>query len=132
LKNNPMMERIVFKLTAENDEIWLLQSWEKLRFQVLTAASTKIAFWDIAPCSFVALIVEAVSTSETSVNFCENTRRNNSEGCYLQWNWYTDLNSLSSLGKNNLSKLYLRPAKRDAYSSQVCRKMVLPFGQDIH
>jgi hypothetical protein len=26
LKNNPMMERIVFKLTAENDEIWLLQS----------------------------------------------------------------------------------------------------------
>jgi hypothetical protein len=50
--------------------------------QVLTAASV---FWDAAPCSLaetdqwfrvIVLLMEAVSTSETSVNFCEITRRN--------------------------------------------------------
>jgi hypothetical protein len=35
------------------------------------------AFWDIA------LMMEAVSTSETSVNFYETTRRNIPEGCHL-------------------------------------------------
>jgi hypothetical protein len=48
-----------------------------MRFQVLTAASMKFrVFWDVAPCSpvkvdrrFIALMMEAVRTSETSVNF---------------------------------------------------------------
>jgi hypothetical protein len=68
-----------------------------MRFQVLTAASMKIAvFWGIVPCSLVeigrhfvhshclhhqgddsyALMMEAVSTSQTSVNFYETTWRN--------------------------------------------------------
>jgi hypothetical protein len=44
-------------------------------------------FWDVAPCSIVeinvcniALMMEAVSTSETSVNFYETTRRKIPEG----------------------------------------------------
>jgi hypothetical protein len=46
-------------------------------------------FWDIAPCSFIevyrcvsliALILDAVSTSETSVNFYETTLHNIQEG----------------------------------------------------
>jgi hypothetical protein len=48
-----------------------------LKFQVLTAAGMKFrVFWDVAPCShvevdrrFIALMMEAVRTSETSVNF---------------------------------------------------------------
>jgi hypothetical protein len=72
-----------------------------VKFHVLTAASMKIAvFWDVAPCSLVQvyrrfrgvyylhhqgdktslfthrLMVEAVSTSETSVNFYYTTLRN--------------------------------------------------------
>jgi len=63
-----------------------------VRFQVLTAASMKFrVFWDVAPCSHVevdrrfrgayclhhqgALMMEAVRTSETSVNFNLTTRR---------------------------------------------------------
>jgi hypothetical protein len=57
-----------------------------LRFEVLTAASLKMtAFSDVAPCSLVevyrliALMMEAASTSETSVNFYQTTRRKNPE-----------------------------------------------------
>jgi hypothetical protein len=58
-----------------------------VRFQVLTAASMKFrVFWDLAPCSHVevdrrpasiiiALLMEAVCTSETLVNFNVNSRR---------------------------------------------------------
>jgi hypothetical protein len=54
-----------------------------VRFQVLTAASVKFrVFWDVAPCShievdrrFRALMMEAVRTSETSVNFNVATRQ---------------------------------------------------------
>jgi hypothetical protein len=59
----------------------------KVRFQILTAASMKLAvFWDVAPFSLavacrrfglIALMMEAASTSETSVNFYQTTRRNN-------------------------------------------------------
>jgi hypothetical protein len=47
------------------------------------------AFRIIAPCSFVdiyraiALMMEAVSTSETSVKFYQTTRRNNLEDSHL-------------------------------------------------
>jgi hypothetical protein len=52
------------------------------------------AFWDIALCNFVGtdlrsrgahrLMMKAARTSETSVNFYENTGRNIPEGCHLQ------------------------------------------------
>jgi hypothetical protein len=38
-----------------------------------------IAFWDIA----MALMMELVSTSETSINFYQTTRCDISEGCDL-------------------------------------------------
>jgi hypothetical protein len=47
-------------------------------------------FWDVAPCSLVetdrliALMMEAVSTSETSINFYQITRLNNQEDSHLQ------------------------------------------------
>jgi hypothetical protein len=51
-----------------------------VRFEVLTAASTKMAvFWVAAPCSLVevyrhiTLMMEAASISETSVNFYQTT-----------------------------------------------------------
>jgi hypothetical protein len=59
-----------------------------MRFQVLMAASMKFrVFWDVLPCSKVevdrrlrcaycdALMMEAVRTSETSVNFNLTTRQ---------------------------------------------------------
>jgi hypothetical protein len=61
-------------------------------FQVLTATSMKMTvFWDVAQCSLVQIdrrfrggIIEAVSTSETSVNFYQTTRRNIAEDSHLQ------------------------------------------------
>jgi hypothetical protein len=42
-------------------------------------------FWVVGPRSAysIALITEAVSTSEKSVNFYQSTRRNNPEDSYL-------------------------------------------------
>jgi hypothetical protein len=65
------------------------------KFQILKAASTKIAvFWDVAPCSLVdylvedesliALMMEAVRTSETLVNFYQTTQRYNPEDSHLR------------------------------------------------
>jgi hypothetical protein len=56
-----------------------------VRFQVLMAASMNItAFFDIASCRrIIALMMEAVRTSETSVNFYETTWCNILEGCHL-------------------------------------------------
>jgi hypothetical protein len=43
------------------------------------------AFWDITPCrESSTLMVETVTTSETSINFNDTARRNISEGCDLQ------------------------------------------------
>jgi hypothetical protein len=53
-----------------------------MRFQVPTAASmTFRAFWDVLPCSHVdvALMMETVSTSETSVNIYMTTQLYNPE-----------------------------------------------------
>jgi hypothetical protein len=71
-----------------------------VRFQYLTAASMKVTFfWDIAPCALVlvdqcfggnychhqiALIMETVSTYETSVNFYDSTGRNIPESSHPQ------------------------------------------------
>jgi hypothetical protein len=54
-----------------------------IRFQLLTAASMKFrVFWDVAPCShdevasiIIAMMMEAVRTSEMSVNFNMTTWR---------------------------------------------------------
>jgi hypothetical protein len=67
-----------------------------VRFQVLTAASMKFRiFWDVAPCShvevdrrYIALMMEAVRTSETSVNFNETTRRYIPEDSKLHFGSY--------------------------------------------
>jgi hypothetical protein len=83
-------------------EIHLLTRAFLVRFQVLTAASMKITlFWNVAPCSLekftdvsdvfnstqirtiIALLMEAATTSETSVNFCQTTPRNVPEESYL-------------------------------------------------
>jgi hypothetical protein len=62
-----------------------------LRFHVLTAASMKIKIsWDVGPCSlfgvdrrFIALMIEAVRTSETSVYSNETMLRYIPEGSNL-------------------------------------------------
>jgi hypothetical protein len=74
-----------------------------MRFQVLTAMSMKVTvFWDVAPCSLVevyqhfrgacclhhqdiiTLMLEAVTTPETSVNFYQMTQCNILEDSHLQ------------------------------------------------
>jgi cAMP phosphodiesterase len=75
-----------------------------VRFQVLVAESMKMTvFWDVEPCSltetgrhfrgafclrnqgdeFIALMVEVVSTSETSASFCETAWRKIREDSHL-------------------------------------------------
>jgi hypothetical protein len=64
--------------------------WGKVRFHVLTATSVNMAvFWDVTACSLIhidrrfrrayyliAQMMEAVSTSETSVSTYLTTQRN--------------------------------------------------------
>jgi hypothetical protein len=54
-------------------------------FQILTATIVEMAvFRDVAPCRTIALIMEAVSTSETSVSIYQITRRNIPGDSHLQ------------------------------------------------
>jgi hypothetical protein len=72
----------------------------------MAASMNMTVFWDAAPCSLAEiyrflegltastiramnLMMEAVSTSETSVNFCETTRRNIPEDICLNTLLYT-------------------------------------------
>jgi hypothetical protein len=49
-----------------------------------TMFSMKMAvFWAVAPGSLIAMIMETPSTSETSVNFYQTTRRNNPENSHI-------------------------------------------------
>jgi hypothetical protein len=64
-----------------------------MRLQALTVTNMKMtAFCNIAPCSpgvyrrFIALMMEAVRTSETSVYFNETTWRYIPEGYHIYYN----------------------------------------------
>jgi hypothetical protein len=43
-----------------------------------------IVFWDVAPCSLIVLMMEAVRASETSVYFYQTTLCSIPEDCHLQ------------------------------------------------
>jgi hypothetical protein len=45
-------------------------------------------------CTAIALMMEAISTSETSVNFYDTTQRNSPDGCHLHTLTY-DLNCIT-------------------------------------
>jgi hypothetical protein len=77
-----------------------------VRCQVLTAASTKFSvFWDVLPCSqvdvddvsevrtacIIALTMEAVRTSETSINICLTTWQYIPEDSKLQIGYIVQL-----------------------------------------
>jgi hypothetical protein len=86
-----------------------------VRFQVLTAARMKIVFWDVTPCSLVvyqhfwgayclhhqgALMMDAASTSERSVNLYQTTRRNIPEDSHLLVH-YVSTNDFTATGHPN-------------------------------
>jgi hypothetical protein len=62
-------------------------------------------FWVVAP--IIALMMEAASTSETSVNFYQTTRRNNPEDSHLHTRRHENLQSykLSRTFSNKNHKL---------------------------
>jgi hypothetical protein len=72
-------------------------------FILLTAAGINITvFWVVAPCSkLMTLMMESASTSETSVNFYQTTRRNNPEDSYIQIN-----GNLPACFLSNITSLY--------------------------
>jgi hypothetical protein len=55
----------------------------KVRFQFLAAASMKITVFLDVTLLLIALMMEVVNTSGTSVNFYQTTRRNFPEDSYL-------------------------------------------------
>jgi hypothetical protein len=68
-----------------------------MRFQILTTASMKmISFCDIAPCS-LALLMDSLRTSETSVYFNDSTQRNIPEGYHLQVLSYFEIENVAIL-----------------------------------
>jgi hypothetical protein len=84
LEGKTLRERPVH--TWEDD---IKMNLKELRFQVLTAARMKMTvFWDVAPCSLIefdrCFPMEALSTSEKSVNFYETTWHNMPEDSHLQ------------------------------------------------
>jgi hypothetical protein len=67
----------------------------KVRFQVLTAPSMKMAvFWDVVPC-IIALIMGAIRTTGMSVNLYQPAWRNIPKYSYVQvrfrWDGYAAL-----------------------------------------
>jgi hypothetical protein len=92
-----------------------------VRFQVLTTASMKMpVFWVFAPCSLVevyrrfrgtwtwrclliALMMETASSSETSVNWYQTTRRNNPEDSHLLYNIHCLLHTVHILSFTHLN-----------------------------
>jgi hypothetical protein len=66
-------------------------------------------FWDVRVMS--ALMMEAVSTSETSVSFDGTTRRNIPEDCHLQTRFYRTLEPLCCPVQVDALRLADRPSK---------------------
>jgi hypothetical protein len=61
-------------------------------------------FWVVAPCSLamiIALMMKAASTSETSVNFYQSTRRYNPEESHIYIRRHEDLKSHLKEGFRN-------------------------------
>jgi hypothetical protein len=52
-------------------------------------------FWVVAPCRVIALMMEAASTSETSVNFYQTAQSNNPEDSHLHTHHHENLGSHS-------------------------------------
>jgi hypothetical protein len=113
-----------------------MRPWETIcqRFQVLTAASIKTVFRDVARCSLVevyqcfrgaiasiirAMKMEAVNTSETSVNFYETTPCNIPEDSHPQ---FVRHSFTSTLGFVN--RLHLSTSGR--YSNRVQKSVSFP------
>jgi hypothetical protein len=81
-----MMETEPFSETCDlvKTTMGIFQKMIMLRFQIFMAASVKITvFWNFAT-GLKALTMEAVSTSETSLNFYQSTRRNDPEDNLFQ------------------------------------------------
>jgi hypothetical protein len=71
---------------------WILeQHGNSVRFEVLTAVSMKVAVFRA-----IALMMEAASTTQTSVYFYQTTRRDNAEDSHLQHGNSMVHNSLNS------------------------------------
>jgi hypothetical protein len=97
----------------------LFESYDLVGFEVLTAGSMKMAvFWVVAPCR--ALMMEAESTSETSVNFYQTTRRYNPEDSNLQ-----------VMNCFNFKLLVTRKMKENSFSKSDCKKG-LTFSGRLH
>jgi hypothetical protein len=113
-----MLQNVIITIIISNIRIiifFLGRTYYLVRFQVLVVTSMKIAVvWDVAPCSLVdtdwhfrgviiTLIMEAVSSSETSLSIYQTTWCNTPEDSHLQliiW-----LQMLSTL---NLSDIMLK------------------------
>jgi hypothetical protein len=74
---------------------------ELMRFQVLTVTSMKMAvLWAVIWTLLIALIMDAVNSSETSVIICQTTRRNIPEDSHL-------LAELYCGRRNEIVRIYL-------------------------
>jgi hypothetical protein len=73
-------------------------------------------FWVVAPCSLVALMMEAARTSETLVNFYQITRRYNLKDSHLRTHRRENLKS------------YILIVRFDSHQSQLVgkREIILP------
>jgi hypothetical protein len=93
-------------------------------FEVLTAVGMTMLFCVVT----IVLMMETVSTSETSVNFYETTRRNIPEGCHLHTRHHENMKSqfrIHSQGIYNpyfLVHLFTGPRLRK-FDNRLCRRI---------
>jgi hypothetical protein len=85
---------------------------DQMRFQFLTAASMKMAvFWVVAPtfqrfcCLHQQGMMQTESTSKSSVNYYQSTRRNNPEDSHLPVSNCTVNACITVSGENILDKV---------------------------
>jgi hypothetical protein len=82
--------------------------------EVLTAfiikAIVNVLDFSSSSSSSIALMMDAVSTSETSVNFYQTTRRNIPENSHLQM----DSKFMMGVGRGSRFNLFLKKMRRDS------------------